>query len=65
MSRKLGLINSKKRKHDQPVTEEGTVTISVTNKRRKRDGLSLSTMVVVIPEVYKIGKILYMHLYRK
>lgn len=45
MSRKLGLINSKKRKHDQPVTEEGTETI-VTNKRRKRDGLSLSTMVV-------------------
>ena len=48
MSIKLGLINSKKREHDQPVTEEGTVTVSVTNsnKRRKRDGLSLSTMVV-------------------
>ena len=46
MSRKLGLINLKKRKHDQPVTEEGTVTVSVTNKRRKRDGVSLSTMVV-------------------
>ena len=38
MSRKLGLINSKKRKHDQPVAEEGTVTV-VTNKRRKRNGL--------------------------